>query len=487
VASVQGALPENDDVFSSVAKMEGLVHQENAIVNYLDAYLKEARARLDVIDDYVATYRSSLAPDVSSSASLVANPVDAYLLLKRLTIDWDVIERVLNLAGNSSRSALNHVIALREKTLVPSEHDLHGAAIALVRLQDTYQLNVTHLAEGYFQGVDHSKERVFRSRRDLSARDCLFLAQHAFARGYYDKALQWAQTSLTRADDTPVGTVDDAEEIEKLRRDVHSFVQHASRVHDDVLERKGPHGADWQTNAYPVARKDRSINSEKYASLLRQRFVPKLYQFQTEDEESEHYERLCRGERLRSPKTDAPLRCRLMTRNLPYLTLQPLKMEEKSIDPAIVVFHDLLTVKQTEILRQLGEPKLATSMHRANNAFVRSMVRTSKNAWVLERENASLPDIRRRMELATGLIIGPETASEHFQIANYGIGGLYQTHTDNVIHLDREKPDPWNTFVGDRIATLMVYVSEKGKQSGVGLRRKFQRLIIFFAFFSSTK
>lgn len=55
--------------------------------------------------------------------------------------------------------ALNHVIALREKTLVPSEHDLHGAAIALVRLQDTYQLNVTHLAEGYFQGVDHSKER----------------------------------------------------------------------------------------------------------------------------------------------------------------------------------------------------------------------------------------------------------------------------------------------------------------------------------------
>lgn len=51
VASVQGALPENDDVFSSVAKMEGLVHQENAIVNYLDAYLKEARARLDVIDE----------------------------------------------------------------------------------------------------------------------------------------------------------------------------------------------------------------------------------------------------------------------------------------------------------------------------------------------------------------------------------------------------------------------------------------------------
>ena len=59
-----------------------------------------------------------------------------------------------------------------------------------------------------------------------------------------------------------------------------------------------------------------------------------------------------------------------MTRNLPYLTLQPLKMEEKSIDPAIVVFHDLLTVKQTEILRQLGEPKVSLCLHLLENGDV---------------------------------------------------------------------------------------------------------------------
>lgn len=47
------------------------------------------------------------------------------------------------------------------------------------------------------------------------------------------------------------------------------------------------------------------------------------------------------------------------------------------------------------------------------------------------------------------------------QIANYGIGGLYKTHTDNVIHPEvrQEDQDPWNLHVGDRIATLMVYVS----------------------------
>ena len=54
---------------------------------------------------------------------------------------------------------LNQVSNLRESSVVPSEEDLHGAAIALVRLQDTYLLNVTDLADGHFNGVEHSKDR----------------------------------------------------------------------------------------------------------------------------------------------------------------------------------------------------------------------------------------------------------------------------------------------------------------------------------------
>lgn len=78
-----------------------------------------------------------------------------------------------------------------------------------------------------------------------------------------------------------------------------------------------------------------------------------------------------------------------------------------------------------------------------------------------EHENATLPAIRRWMEIVTGLLLEKETSAEYFQIANYGIGGLYKTHTDNVIHPDvrPEDQDPWNLYVGDRIATSMVYVS----------------------------
>jgi hypothetical protein len=78
---------------------------------------------------------------------------------------------------------MNHVLVLRETSDFPNSEDLHGAAIALVRLQDTYQLNVTDLADGHYYGVDHSKGQGFLFhflfsfvliifRRDLSIYYC---------------------------------------------------------------------------------------------------------------------------------------------------------------------------------------------------------------------------------------------------------------------------------------------------------------------------
>ena len=56
--------------------------------------------------------------------------------------------------------------------------------------------------EHVYKWIDDLNKRllsVFQSRRDLSGRDCLFLARHAFTAGYYDKALQWAHAALIQA------------------------------------------------------------------------------------------------------------------------------------------------------------------------------------------------------------------------------------------------------------------------------------------------
>ncbi len=38
------------------------------------------------------------------------------------------------------------------------------------------------------------------------------------------------------------------------------------------------------------------------------------------------------------------------------------------------------------------------------------------SAWLQEHENATLPKIRQRLEVLTGLKYIPETASEYFQV-----------------------------------------------------------------------
>lgn len=68
------------------------------------------------------------------------------------------------------------------------------------------------------------------------------------------------------------------------------------KQHDDVLEKRGPRGTDWQTKALPV---DKTLASKPKYLDARPVFVPKLYQQQSDEEEEEHYNRLCRGERLR--------------------------------------------------------------------------------------------------------------------------------------------------------------------------------------------
>jgi len=46
----------------------------------------------------------------------------------------------------------------RETLKFPSDEDLNGAAVALMRLQDTYHLNTASVARGELNGVQYSTE-----------------------------------------------------------------------------------------------------------------------------------------------------------------------------------------------------------------------------------------------------------------------------------------------------------------------------------------
>jgi prolyl 4-hydroxylase len=99
---------------------------------------------------------------------LTGNPIHAYRLMKRLCFDWETVEKEIkvdNWQGKSSvkfinthltfplnLDAVSQLERVRLNERFPKEEDLFGATSALVRLQDTYELNMTELVRGNLWG-----------------------------------------------------------------------------------------------------------------------------------------------------------------------------------------------------------------------------------------------------------------------------------------------------------------------------------------------
>lgn len=67
----------------------------------------------------------------------------------------------------------------------------------------------------------------------------------------------------------------------------------------------------------------------------------------------------------------------------------------------------------------------------------------------------------RRIGDATNLEVFPENeASEIYQVANYGMAGRYSPHTDYITGEDHLH-NPLEHIRGNRIATFMIYVSQR--------------------------
>jgi prolyl 4-hydroxylase len=448
---------QKEDLFSSTSKLEELVDNELQIVDLLDTFASYTLEKAQLIKSYVEGQKRLLM-NGKTHKDIVAHPVEAYLLVRRLTADWDEVHMALHGISNYSTGVFTWIEAYREGTNFPRIEDLNGAAQAIVRLQDTYKLDIGSLAGGLLLLPDVITNEIikeFHGSQGLSARDMLFIGRHAFKQGLYNRAIEWLQKSQEIAKDDINSKM--------LLEEIVPSLRSAIEVHDDVLERQGPSGVHWKTNPVPINPKLARSNKYK-GSMRKNEFVPRLFQRQTEDEEIEHYIRLCRGEKLREPALDTNLKCRLKRSGNPYFKIAPLKVEVASHDPYIVIIHDFITYNQTDHLIELGKPKLLRSKHRhqgVGTSDIASQKRISQNAWIKDWEDPILRSITERVQVVTGLKASEPKEAEDYQIANYGLGGLYVPHTDHLMNNpDPNSYTPWELFIGDRVATLMIYLSD---------------------------
>ena len=298
----------------------------------------------------------------------------------------------------------------------------------------------------------------------------------------------------------------------------------AVQSHDHILETRGPISNSHRTFKLPFSRKLQKKKKYREAKKIKtsdgtlpkievsRTYVP-LFNISGKVAPTDNFLSVCRNGSIgwRSPEMSANLRCRLQHHSDPWLRIGPLKMEEMSDFPFVVVFRNFLTPNEADYMTSLASDKLERSKMGTTSPKVKRVTgnqRTSKQAWIsdlkyvfpvtdsyrgedgngtfkhienllpqglphvisdsaIKFRTVLLPklwQISLRIGAATRLKIGLPFSDEIYQVANYGMGGQYINHIDPRSYFDGAPSRDWNKFynsiVGDRIATFMAYLSD---------------------------
>ncbi|XP_039991485.1 prolyl 4-hydroxylase subunit alpha-1a [Xiphias gladius] len=377
--------------------------------------------------------------------------------MKRLNTEWGELESLV-LTDMSDVFISNLTI---QRQHFPNDDDQTGAAKALMRLQDTYQLDTNTISTGELPGSSSAASL----RSALTVDDCYDLGKVAYLEAdYYHTELWMAQALKQLEQEETAGTVDAVTILDYLSYSVYQQgeLERALEFTKRLLELDATHqraNGNLKYFEYQLAkqkkvegREEREEAEWKQSRETRGRpddYLP----------ERRKYEQLCRGEGIRmTPRRQSRLFCRYHDNDRhPRYVIGPVKQEDEWDRPRIVRYHNIVSDKEMEKVKELAKPRLrrATISNPVTGVLETAHYRISKSAWLGAYEHPVVDQINQRIEDITGLDV---TTAEDLQVANYGVGGQYEPHFDFG---RKDEPDAFEELgTGNRIATWLLYMSD---------------------------
>lgn len=146
------------------------------------------------------------------------------------------------------------------------------------------------------------------------------------------------------------------------------------------------------------------------------------------------------------------LYCVYNTTTTAFIKLAPLKMEILSLDPYLVIYHDVMSDEEIATLQRMAQPVLRRATVYSEERKLSEVVagRTSKFAWFYDGTNEVTTRVNKRIEDMTGFELN---GSEMLQVMNYGLGGHYATHFDffNVSMVSNWSAFSWRCTVAQHV------------------------------------
>ncbi|XP_050985263.1 prolyl 4-hydroxylase subunit alpha-1-like isoform X2 [Labeo rohita] len=339
----------------------------------------------------------------------IKDPVASYKLLRRVRTEW------LSIVDYAQKSLYKTFQTVLTYAQIPQGEDWRGAASGLIRLQEIYKLYPHNI----------TKDTA------LTADEAYYVGLVAYSEEKFQLAFLWFLYSLERV--TEYSTITKQELLHYLCSSAYHFGSLPVAIYFCQLHLN----LDPDNDDVKVL-----LNLYKYLRSQRTSF-PDIFTLSTE---SSKYETLCRGEiDERTSQRQRALSCRYSTGGgNPRLMYAPVKEEVEWDEPRIIRYHDIISDREIEILRNISRPLLS----RAETTRGVSKNRTSQGVFLDESWNIVVSRVNQRIADITGL---SQDSPEDLFVQNYGIGGRYEPHYDE-----------WDGENG-RIATFLIYMSDVEK------------------------
>uniref|UniRef100_A0A8C8T790 Prolyl 4-hydroxylase subunit alpha-1 n=1 Tax=Peromyscus maniculatus bairdii TaxID=230844 RepID=A0A8C8T790_PERMB len=139
--------------FTSIGQMTDLIHTEKDLVTSLKDYIKAEEDKLEQIKKWAEKLDRLTNTATKDPEGFVGHPVNAFKLMKRLNTEWSELENLV-LKDMSDGFISNLTI---QRQYFPNDEDQVGAAKALFRLQDTYNLDTDTISKGNLPDPEHQR------------------------------------------------------------------------------------------------------------------------------------------------------------------------------------------------------------------------------------------------------------------------------------------------------------------------------------------
>lgn len=357
----------SQEMFSAVETLEVLFKEEKKVLELLSA---EQIAEVE-LKEKLEKWKSEHEKAQENFIEYIGNPLNAFLLIKRMVVDYQEIKGKLGVDA---------------KYFQPDESDLRGAVEGLLRLQVFYKQKSAMFARGVIDGV--------KTREGLTPHDLYVIGREArkiadneyFAADYL--LLAWASTYMEEFNEFKstlikeiLGLVNETEYFENQVFELYENDDSREEMRDVLLT---------ELINYKI-----SLPSPYVDSFEKKGY----YVFENE---MIFYGQICRGEVEKSSKEKAKLFCKYVS-NTPFSRLAPFKVEEASLYPYIVIYYDAIYDNEIEILKKLSKSKITRSMvtdNKGTGLKISNNIRVAQVAGVDGSDDKLVEAVNRRVEVS---------------------------------------------------------------------------------------